>query len=58
MTHVEVIEDIKTLIVGEIKAQADIVNKYLGWGITDEDMDYLTDGEILDIVYDITREAL
>jgi hypothetical protein len=58
MKTYEVLKDIRTLIDGTLKEQTDITNKYLKWGITEEEFEDLSDGEVLDIVYDITKEAI
>jgi hypothetical protein len=58
MKTYEVLKDIRTLIDGTLKEQTDITNKYLKWGITEEEFEDLSDGEVLDIVYDITKEAV
>ena len=58
MKTYEVLKDIRTLIDGTLKEQTDITNKYLKWGISEDDFECFTDGEVLDIVYDITKEAV
>lgn len=58
MKTYDVLKDIRTLIDGTLKEQADITNKYLKWGISEDDFESLTDGEVLDIVYDIVKEAV
>ena len=58
MKTYEVLKDIRTLIDGTLKEQTDITNKYLKWGITEEEFEDLSDGEVLDMVYDITKEAI
>ncbi len=58
MKTYDTLKDIKTLIDGTLKEQTDITNKYLKWGITEEEFEDLSDGEVLDIVYDITKEAV
>jgi hypothetical protein len=58
MKTYDTLKDIKTLIDGTLKEQTDITNKYLKWGITEEEFEDLSDGEVLDIVYDITKEAI
>lgn len=58
MKTYEVLKDIRTLIDGTLKEQTDITNKYLGWGITKDEFEALSDGEVLDIVYDIVKEAV
>ena len=58
MKTYEVLKDIRTLIDGTLKEQTDITNKYLKWGITEEEFEDLSDGEVLDIVYDIVKEAI
>jgi hypothetical protein len=58
MKTYEVLKDIRTLIDGTLKEQTDITNKYLKWGITEDDFECFTDGEVLDIVYDIAKETL
>lgn len=58
MTTYHILKDLKTLIDGTLKEQADITNKYLSWGITQDEFEALSDGEVLDIVYDIVKEAV
>jgi hypothetical protein len=58
MKTYDTLKDIKTLIDGTLKEQTDITNKYLKWGITEEEFEDLSDGEVLDIVYDIVKEAI
>ena len=57
MKTYDVLKDIKTLIDGNIKDQVSITNKYLDWGITEEKFEELSDGEVLDLIYDIVKEA-
>ena len=54
----KILKDIKTLIDGTTKEQTDITNKYLDWGITEERFEELSDGEALDLIYDIVKEAI
>ena len=58
MKTYNILKDIRTLIDGTLKEQTDITNKYLGWGISEEEFESLSDGEVLDIVYDIAKEAI
>jgi hypothetical protein len=58
MKTYEVLKDIRTLIDGTLKEQTDITNKYLKWDITEDDFEAMSDGEVLDIVYDIVKEAV
>lgn len=58
MKTYEVLKDIKTLIDGKIEEQVSITNKYLDWGITEDEFEAMSDGEVLDVVYDIVKEAL
>jgi len=58
MKAYKVLKDIKTLIDGTTKEQTDITNKYLDWGITEERFEELSDGEVLDLIYDIVKEAV
>ena len=58
MKAYKALKDIKTLIGGTTKEQTDITNKYLGWGITEERFEELSDGEALDLIYDIVKEAV
>jgi hypothetical protein len=58
MKTYDVLKDIRLLIDGTLKEQTDITNKYLGWGITEDEFEALSDGEVLDIVYDIVKEAI
>jgi hypothetical protein len=58
MKTYEVLKDIKTLIDGKIEEQVSITNKYLDWGITEDEFDAMSDGEVLDVVYDIVKGAL
>ena len=58
MKTYDVLKDIRILIDGTLKEQTDITNKYLGWGITEDEFEALSDGEVLDIVYDIVKEAV
>lgn len=54
----EILKDIKTLIDGDIKDQVSITNKYFDWDITEERFQELSDGEVLDLIYDMVKEAL
>lgn len=58
MKTYHILKDLKTLIDGTSKEQADITNKYLGWGITGDEFESLSDGEVVDIVYDIVKEGI
>ena len=58
MKTYDVLKDIKTLIDGTIKEQVSIVNRRLEWDITEEDFEAMSDGEVLDVVYDIAKEAI
>ena len=58
MKTYEVLKDIKTLIDGKIEEQVSITNKYLDWGITEDEFDAMSDGEVLDVVYDIVKGAV
>ena len=58
MKAYDVLKDIKTLIDGKIEEQVSITNKYLDWGITEDEFEAMSDGEVLDVVYDIVKEAL
>ena len=58
MKTYEVLKDIKTLIDGKIEEQVSITNKYLDWGITEDEFEAMSDGEVLDVVYDIVKGAL
>ena len=58
MTTYHILKDLKTLIDGTLKEQTDITNKYLSWGITEDEFENLSDGEVLDLVYDIVKEAV
>jgi hypothetical protein len=51
----QILIDIKTLIDGNVKDQVSITNKYLNWGIDNEDFEALSDGEVLDLIYDILK---
>ena len=42
-----------------VENQIEVINKYHPqWNITEEEIEDLSDGEVLDIVYDITKEAI
>lgn len=58
MKAYDVLKDIKTLIDGKIEEQVSITNKYLDWDITEDEFEAMSDGEVLDVVYDIVKEAL
>jgi len=58
MKTYDILKDIRTLIDGTLKEQTDITNKYLDWDITEERFQELSDGEVLDLIYDIVKEAL
>jgi hypothetical protein len=54
----QILIDIKTLIDGNIEDQVSITNKYLNWGIDEEEFEAMSDGEVLDVIYDIVKEVV
>ena len=54
----QILIDLKTLIDGNIEDQVSITNKYLDWDIDEEDFEAMSDGEVLDLIYDILKEAV
>jgi hypothetical protein len=54
----QILIDIKTLIDGNIEDQVSITNKYLNWGINEEEFEAMSDGEVLDVIYDIVKEVV
>ena len=57
MNHAQTLKDIVTLIDGDadLKHQVNLVNQYKNWKLTGREFLNLSDGEVLDLIFDIAK---
>jgi len=61
MNAEQILRDIATIIDGDadLNYQVNLITQYTGWkDFTTDDFLNMSDGEVLDLIYDIVKEAV